>query len=117
MKLTNSTIANSIVTLNKLNSMPLPIKVAFKLRKNIKTLKGKAAFIEEQRIALIKQYGTEKDGKIKVSEENNEKFYREYEDLMAIEDEVSIMPLKLDEFENVKLSSKDLDSIAFMISE
>lgn len=116
MKLTNGTIYNATKALQKLKETPLPIKTSYKISKNAKTLLQKTSFIEEQRVSLVKKYGVEsEEGMISVTPENAEMFAEEYNELMAIEEEVDIQMVDIDELNDVKLTSNELETISFLI--
>ena len=64
MKLTLGQIHSSVNALKKLNDASLPIKVTYKLNKNIKEIENQLSVINDQINSLITKYGEEKDGQI-----------------------------------------------------
>lgn len=121
MKLTNLVLLNSEKSLAKLKTQNLPIKIAYKLNKNIHLISEQLKFIEEQRLTLIKTYGQPtNDGGYSIDKNNVEdynKFINDFMEILQIEEEIDILPFTLDELSNVCMSSEDLDMISFLVSE
>jgi len=72
-------IEGSIV---KLLKEDLPIRMSYKLSKFYDVLSKEMTKVEELRQQLVKRYGEEVEGTIKVTTENLEVFNKEYGDLM-----------------------------------
>lgn len=116
MKLKNGIIFNSIEALKKLNEAELPIKTAYKLKKNIEVLGKQVDFINGQRNEIINKYG--KDGQIKTDDkEALEKFIKDFNEILNIEEEVEIKMLTLNELDGAKLSVNDITNISYLIKE
>lgn len=97
----------------------LPVKVNFYLQKNMNTVIGLARGIEESRGEILRKYGTPNedgtsyhfdDDKINIAQ-------NELNDLFDLEQEVKIYMLKLDWFDDVELSSDQVNAIMFMIED
>lgn len=121
MKLTNLVLLNSEKPLSKLKTQNLPIKVAYKLNKNIHLISEQLKFIEEQRLTLIKKYGSStKDGGYYIDKNDvnsYNKFANDFMEILQIEESIDILPFNLDELSDVCLTSDDLDMISFLVSE
>ena len=91
MKLTNAIIYNSLPVLRTLNTTKLPIKTSYKVNKNIRALQSKLDFVEEQRTSLIRKYGTEEEnGSINVGIDKMEAFYKDFNEVLEIEEDVKL---------------------------
>ena len=117
MKLTLGKIYGSVNALKILNEARLPIKVTYKLSKNIKEIENNLSTINPQINSILTKYGEEINGKTIVKNENFDVFKKEYDELMTIEEELNISELTLDELESVELSNVDLLTIDFMIRD
>ncbi|GAG03082.1 unnamed protein product, partial [marine sediment metagenome] len=91
----------------------IPVRYAFEHVKLLKKLADDFTAIEEQRIGLIKKYGEEKDGQIKIEPEKNGKpnpdfvkFVSEFNELMKIENEIVIKKVNVPD--NISISGQDL---------
>jgi hypothetical protein len=121
MRLKNKTLTMSEQSLVKLKSQDLPVKVAYKLNKNIKAISERLRFINEHRKDFIEKYGRpDENGVFYIPSEDHEnvdKFMKDYTELLEIEDEIEIIAMTLDELESAELSSDDLEAISFLIDE
>ena len=99
-----------------------PAKVGFYLFKNLKILKEMALEIEEMRQNILS--GFEMDEIIEVAEGEEEakvpkmlreKLQRQLDSLSNLSQEVPFYPLKLEDFEDVKLSGEQLAVLVDMI--
>ncbi len=114
MKLANSTVYNSINSLAKLSNCDMPIKIAYKIKKNFDVLKKQADFINERRNELINKYG--KNGKIEQTDtEAVEKFVNDFNELLAIEEDLKVLPVSMASLGDIMLSVNDLDNLSFML--
>ncbi|WP_115716773.1 hypothetical protein [Amedibacterium intestinale] len=116
MKLTNGTIFNAQIALNKLSNADLPIKTAYAVKKNVDALKKQIAFISERRNELIRKYGKE-DMIDKEDKEAIEKFVNDFNEILGIEEEIEISTIDVEKLEDVKISASDLEALSFMIAE
>lgn len=116
MKLKNLIIFNAIEPINKLSSVELPIKTAYKIKKNLDILTPQFKIINESRNDLIKRYGNE--DKIDPSDKEAVKsFVHDFNEVLEIEEELDIKTITLDELEGAKLNASDLSFLMFMIEE
>ena len=99
MKLTNGEIFNSKEPLGNLMEQKFPVKVAYGLAKLANKLNDQLKIIDGVRNGLIKTYGEEKNGQIKVEigSENFPKFVDELTELMNQEVEVVFEKVMLPE--------------------
>lgn len=115
MKLTNRVIFTSVESLNKLNNLELPVKVAYAVKKNIDALNVQIKFIGERRNELIEKHG--KDRKIDIADKESVlAFNKDFNDVLEIEEEVEVKAISIDELGDAKLSSADLDALSFMLT-
>ena len=81
-------------SLVKLKSQDLPVKVAYKLNKNIKAISERLRFINEHRKDFIEKYGRpDENGVFYIPSEdqsNIDKFMKDYTELLEIEDEIEL---------------------------
>lgn len=99
MKLKLSEILNAFQALNRLAADKMPIKLAYRIQRNIRMIQPELDAFEAARIKLIHDKWGEKqaDGPSKVPPEKMADFMKEIDELKAEEVEVDIHPLKLDE--------------------
>lgn len=123
MKLINKeiyTYANNLLAEfnNTSSDLKLPIKLNFYLQKNIQILKALAIEIEENRLNIIKQYGTLNDNGIDyiIPKENYEKATKELNELYELEQEVQIYKVSIDALsDDLMLTTKQMEALLFMI--
>jgi hypothetical protein len=112
MKLTNADLYASKDAFKRLlEHDDIPVKYAFKIIKLVKKFDDDYAAIEEQRIGLIKKYGTEENGQVKINQndENFSKFVVDFNELMKIEIEVDYEKVKIPD--NITIPGNDLVSL------
>lgn len=109
MKLTNGDLFASREAFQRLIERDdIPVKYAFEIVKLLKKLSNDFASIEDQRIGLIKKYGKEKDGQIKIEPDSPEfgKFVVDFNELMKIETEIVYTKVKVPD--NISVTGQDL---------
>lgn len=128
MILSNREIVNTINTLSELNTMQLPIKVAYAVSKNTIKIESELSVYNAEKSKLVNKYG-EKDeegkviadelGNINILEEHRDDWNRDIQELLSIENEVDIHKIKLDDLLSIdyNISPGQLTSIDFMIEE
>lgn len=122
MKFKNEDIYKIGSQLNSLfndNDVYLPTKVNFPIQRNKKTFLTLAQEIEESRMGVIRYYGVPaEDGETyTIPPDVIEQASKELEDLINIEQEVSFSKVKLEDLENIKFTSAQMDALMFMIEE
>ncbi|MCR1952888.1 hypothetical protein NSA50_17950 [Clostridium sp. DSM 100503] len=123
IKITNFNIINGLNTLGVLASTRLPIKLSYAIKKNIEIISRELKIYEEERAVLIDKYGEkDKDGKVKI-ENNNflikdvESFNKDIRELQSIENEIETYDISLDLLlnSNIELTTAELTSIEFLL--
>lgn len=122
MKMTNLDIYNTSVVLdnafNQLN-VTLPIRVGFYLQKNLATLREMAREIDDIRLNILRTYGTlSEDGSQYVinDPEKLDLAQKEFSDLFALEQEVSIYKIGIDKFpDDIGLTPAQMGYLMFML--
>ena len=96
-----------------------PAKAGFYLFKNLKTLKELALEIEEMRRGIINTFQPEllEDGTYRIAPELKEKLQKQLDSLSSLPQDIPLYKLKLEDFEDVKLSGEQLDVLVDMIEE
>ena len=128
LNLSNERIVNTINVLGELNNAKLPVKVAYAITKNINKINSELKAYNEEKTKLINKYGEkDEEGKLKVEEngiihlkeEFIEDYNRDIKELLAIENEIDIHMIQLDDLLNSKydISPAELSAIDFMIEE
>lgn len=123
MILTNNEIYNYaselISEFNLECGIKLPIKVNFFLQKNIKTLAELAQEIDNSRMLIAQRYGelNAAGTSYVVPAEKMAEAQRELNELLDIAQDVSIHVFKLDDFNGIELSYKQMNALLFMIEE
>jgi hypothetical protein len=120
MILTNQDIYNYAIALNTAfadEEQKLPVKINFYLQKNKNTLLTMAQEIEESRMAIVKEYGSldEESSQYIIPKENVEIASKELEDLFALEQEVNIYKVNIDNLsDNLVFTTGQMEAIMFM---
>lgn len=111
-------------SLSKLVDKELNIKVAYRLSKILKVVGEELSELEKARQKLVKKYSddtkTDKDSEtnqqeLKVSKENEQKFFKEYSQLLEEEVEFDIKPVSIEELEGVSLTPRDISFLSDII--
>ncbi len=102
MKLKLSEVKMSEQALRKLVGQDIPINLAFKLSKLVKTVGEDLQHIEEARIKLVGKYGIEdpETKNVQVKPENLNDFMVEWDTLLEEEVEINFEPLSSSFFED-----------------
>lgn len=110
-------LANAIAEFNKEaeNQGGVSAKLAYKMARLANEVSKPLEILEQQRAALFKKYGEEKDEQISIPQKNVQKFQKEFTDLMDTEEDIKVLSdkIKLGEFEGMKLKP----SFMFAFSE
>ena len=97
----------------------LPIRVSYKLSKLSNFCNTEMAAVEQARVELVKRFASpekSRDGELRVSEENEEVFRKEFETLLLEEVEVEFEPIKLSDLsEEIKMSPVEMASLSKVI--
>ena len=122
MKLTNYTIYNTVNLYNEAFhgfSQYIPVKVNFYLQKNMNKLAAAAQEIEQSRLEVAKQYGTvSADGStFLIPEELIPQANQELSNLLALEQEIDITKVSIEDFGSVEFTPNQMQAIMFMIDE
>ena len=125
IKITNNQLQNSTVALSKLSQKELPIKVSFKLAKNISKINAELKIYNDERQKLVEKYSIkDKDDKpiiennqIKLQPELITEWNRDMQELLSIESEVDIKQFSIDSLDGIKISPSELTQINYMIED
>lgn len=121
MKLTNLEIYNNAAMMSEAffdANQYLPIKINFYIQKNKSTLLTLAQDIENSRVAILNNYGKKSDdgNQYVISTENIEIAQKELNDLFALEQDVHIYTIGLEQLsEDISLTTGQMEAIIFMI--
>ena len=128
MKLSNETIVNSAYALSQLSLMELPVKVSYAIAKNINKIEKELKVYNAERQKLIQKYAIkDTDGKPKVDENGTmniqeellEDWNKDTKELSAIENEIDMHLIKLDDLFkcSCNISASLLAAVEYMIEE
>ena len=123
MKLTNLQIYNhASALLEEFGAecdLKLPVRINFFLQKNIQILTTLGKEVETARLAIIQQYGSlSEDGNSYVIPNDKVSVASaELEELLSLEQDVTIRTFKLSDFDTVDLSYKQMNALMFMIED
>jgi len=118
MELTLRQIYFSYPVLSKLVTQEMPIKVAFKIGKIIKTLGEEFEMIEKQRVALVNKHGEKSEEGIKVPQEKTAAFVGEFEDFLKEKTNIFIEKINPNILpDDIKLSPRDSELINFLFDQ
>lgn len=121
MKMKNMEIYNAarrIVDAFEDSKQYLPVRVNFFIQKNKAKLSSLAEDIEKSRVEIIKNYGKvdEETGQYAVAPEDIEAANKELEDLFALEQDVQIYKVSIDDFkDDLSLTTGQMEALMFMI--
>ncbi|MBS6504623.1 MAG: hypothetical protein KH415_23975 [Clostridium sp.] len=123
IKISNFEMLNGLNTLGSLVGYKVPVKISYGIKKNIEIISREIKIYEEERAVLIDKYGEKnKDGKVKI-ENNNflikdvENFNKDIRELQSIENEIETYDISLDLLlnSNIELTTAELTSIEFLL--
>ena len=120
MILTNQQIYDYASMLSMFNiEGKLPVRINFFLQKNIQTLAAAGHEIDEARLNIAREFGElNADGtQYIVPPEKMAAANKELNDLFNLEQDLNIHIFKLDDFDGIELTYRQLSSIMFMIEE
>lgn len=130
MKLTlsNERIVNTIDTLGELNNAKLPVKVAYAITKNINKINTELIAYTNEKAKLVDKYAKkDEEGKLKLDENGNailkeehiQDWNKDIAELLAIENDIDIHMINLDDLLNsdYAISPAKLAAIDFMIKD
>ena len=128
MKLTNKKILNDIHMLNNLSNLELPVKVSYKIAKNIMNIEKELKVYNTQIQKLIDKYCLKDENNQNVIDENNnftiddkylDKWNKKINELLDIEVDIEILTFKIDElmYDNYKMTPSQLMLIDYMIED
>lgn len=123
MKLSNQLIYNyayNLVAAFNDQAQVLPVKINFYLQRNKKELIRLAQELEEERENLFKQYGeyNPKENNYIIPVDKQEFVKQQFNDLLALEQEVNIYKVKFTDFSNdINLTVGQMDALMFMIED
>lgn len=123
MKIKNSKILQYATLLNENffnndNSTYISARVNFFINKNKALLVNACDFIEEQRLSIIQHYGNyDESGNFIVPQDKINLANQELEDLLNIEQDISLYYIFLSDLEKYDFTPKQMEALFFMIAE
>lgn len=113
MKVTLANIKNMEASLDSLLKKELNIRVAYRLSKLAKQIYNELVIFEDNRIKLIKKYGSfNKESQVFEIDPKNQKnidaFTSEFNQLISEEVDINFQPISLEDLEDIKLSAIDM---------
>jgi hypothetical protein len=123
MKLTNHEIYNFANAYSELfkdsGDIYIPAKANFFLQKNVQVISTAAQEVEKSRLDIIRHYGEEEaeTGNIVVPKEKLEEASKELTDLYALEQELDIKFISIDDLANVEFTQSQMQLIMLFIQE
>lgn len=132
MKITNRQVIEFInsVSVNKLASKRLPVKVAYAISRNLDKMNNIITSYETARKTLLDQYAEKdeegkakaKDGNYVIQEDQKQAFSDEMKELLEVENEIDLHTINMDEVEKCdtdkydSLTTADLMTLDIMIN-
>lgn len=128
IKLSNERIVNTINVLEELSNAKLPVRVAYSIAKNINKINTELEVYNKEKAKLINKYAKkDNEGKLKTDEKGNiiliekniQDWNNDISELLAIENEIDIHMINLDDLlnSNYNISPSNLSVIDFMIND
>ena len=106
--------------LNNFNNddVRMPAAIGYAIQKNKNTLMAFAQEIEQNRLNILNHYGEQtEENQYYIQPENIDIVNKEFQNLLAIEEEVKIYTIKIEELENLMFTSAQINALMFMIEE
>ena len=120
MKINNKEILDVMQGLVALTQekIPLNIKTSYVLARNKKTLSSYVDIIKEKQIELYRKWGTEDDEhNITVPKDKIPELEQDLDELFTIDNQISLITLKLEDFGEVELPFDILEKLLPIIEE
>ena len=122
MKLTNYQIyeyAHELSGIFTNSDLYIPVKANFLIQKNIRLIVAAGEEIEKTRFQVAQHYGTldEENNVFVIPEEKLKEANKEINDLFAIEQDLNIQLIKLEDLGSAAFTTKQMQAIMFMIEE
>lgn len=120
IKTTIGTLDNSVGTLNKIVTQELPALTSFKFATIVKEVSSKLEVFQKEKQKLFQKYGeavTDQPDQMKITDENLEVFSEELNSLITQEVELSVTPLDVDDFKDIKLNIMDATGLLWLIKK
>ena len=128
MKLSNQALVESIQTLQKLNRLELPVKVAFLLLRNIKEVDKSLESYNETRQKLIFQYADkDEEGNLRFDDKGDiifkegiqEKWSQDIRELLELKTTTKVQPISIHDLfkAEILISPIELSTIEFMLKD
>lgn len=119
MEVTLGQIYASFNLLSRIVDQQLPIKLAFRFTKLIRSLNQEYQSLEGLRDKLVKKYGEEQEGGAhRVTEENREGFLKEFQELLETTVEVDWEQISVDEVSDaLQFSVRELANLGWLFTE
>ena len=126
VKLSNEQIINDANKLRAISEKQLPIKVSYALAKNIGKIESELKVYNKERNKLLDQYATkdekgefkfDKEGQVIFKDGCKEKWDKDINELLEIENEIDIHKFNINELEGYSISPSELMVIDYMIQE
>jgi hypothetical protein len=116
MKIALHEIVNSVEPIRELQKVDFPVKISYKIKRLVDKLNPILETYNTKKNDLIKEYGTETDGKLGVTDpEKLPLFLEKHNELVTVEEEVDFEPIKIEELGDVKVAPEKL--VSFMFTE
>lgn len=119
---TNKEIYNFYFLINEniiKENIILPVKVNFAIQKNFTILVDLSEEIEKIKEKICIQNGKyiSENNSFQIDKDKIESTQQQLDDLMKIKQEVKIYTIKLEDLENIQLTSKQMQALLFMIED
>ena len=99
-----------------LTATTIPAATAYRAAKFSKAIITELQDLEEARMKLVKKYGVlNKEDKLEVPESNYEEFNKEFDAVQAVEVEIPVVKLTIEELKSAGLSILDFSNLDFLI--
>ena len=112
-------IANALGEHFQDKELKMPIKINFYLQKNKNTLMALAQEIEQARVEIIRKYGNldESSNQFIVPPESIAAATAELKEFFGLEQDVTIYKVNIEAFNNLELTTGQMEALLFMIEE
>jgi hypothetical protein len=119
MQVTLRSLLESSDALSRLIAQPAPGKLAYRLAKVAKAVKAELETYESARRPLCARLGklNEDRSAYEFEGENKEAFKREHDELLAVEANLDVGHLSVDDIGNLQISGADLLALEWLITE
>jgi hypothetical protein len=113
-------LLDAVQALNSLFSQKLPVRISYPISRMISLVNQEIKHTKELRNNIIEKLGNKTEQGFVIDKDDKEavaEYEKQIADLLSIEIDLPIQPIKLQDIENAELTAFELDMLAGFITE